>query len=127
MSEEDEYTRKIDTERALRRGRDALEAMAEHWELENPTDAEMDRYFDAVWDLFDSFVSLDIVLTRGGPLPAEWSADSELENLERRSRYALQMMTDAAIERHRSRQRLQLITGGVATEEERAAWRRNEN
>ena len=105
------------TECALESGRDALDALADYWALDEPTDEQIDNYLDAVGDLFDAFVSIDAVLSRGGPLPAEWSPNPELENLERRSRYLLKVMTDAAIERHRSRGRLQLVQGGAdATE-----------
>jgi hypothetical protein len=47
------------------------------------------------------------------------SSGLDVEHMpEMGSRGALKCMTDAAIERHRSRGRLQLITGGnVATEE----------
>jgi hypothetical protein len=97
----DELAAKIDTEVALKRGRAALEAIAEHWELEHPTDEQVESYFDAVFSLWDAFVSLDIVLTRGGPLPAEWSPNPDIENLERRSRYALKARADGAIEQGR--------------------------
>ena len=110
--------------KALEWGRAALDAMADHFELEDPTDDEVDNYVDEVGDLFDAFLSLDAALSRGGPLPAEWSPDPELENLERCSRYAIKCMTDAAIERHRSRGCLRLVTGGAdATEETRHARR----
>ena len=101
MNKEDEFTRKIDTERALRRGRDALEAMADFWEIKNPSAAEMDSFFDAAFTLWDAWVALDAVLSRGGPLPSAWSPFSDIENLERRSRYALKARADAAVEQGR--------------------------